>query len=473
MANVLIVATGSVYTGTSDGDSIQFQSGALQGSQILGEGGSDTINLDQAFVGATKNGFLANGGAGNDSIFVDANTFKASAGPTIKGAGGNDTITFSGGFIQSLQGQDNNDVINAEEGTTFSTLAAGKGADNVTFSGAISGSLGLGRGHDVLSGGLATFGSSASLALGEGRDTLNLQIASNGSAQVVLGDAGNGTRAGADLIELGAGVITAIAFNAGGGSDTITLSGGFLSANLAAGLGDDSINLTATTMLNSTLGGGAGADTIYLENAFITSGNVNGGLGNDSITLGTENAAGNVGTIQGGAGADSITLSGTVANASTLNTQYFSALSESNLANTDVLTIDLADGHLASGTFDFNNSASLANNVGASSAGVLFGSTKNKAIVEAGIVTFSGTLATDAVSSVTAAMINVDKLTLGDGVGEVAIFTANGAEFLFMQGGSSGTSDDGLVNLGTNDVTIASLTVDAGGSATHVTFSGN
>ena len=42
-----------------------------------------------------------------------------------------------------------------------------------------------------------------------------------------------------------------------------------------------------------------------------------------------------------------------------------------------------------------------------------------------------------------------------------------------MQGGASGTSDDGLVNLGTNDVTIAALTVDAAGTAAHVTFSGN
>jgi len=473
MANVLIVATGSVYTGTSDGDSIQFQSGALQGSQILGEGGSDTINLNQAFVGATKDGFIANGGAGNDSIFIAANTFKASAGPTIQGAAGNDTITFSGGIVQALQGQDGNDVINAEGGTTFSTFAAGKNADDVTFSGAISGSLGLGRGHDNLSGGLATFGSSASLMLGEGRDTLNLQIASNGSAQVVLGDAGNGTNAGADVIELGAGVITAISFNAGGGGDTITLSGGFISANLAAGKGDDSINFTATTMENSTLGGGAGSDTIYLENAFITTGLVRGGLGDDSITFGTENASGDIGTVQGGAGADSITFSGTVASDSELNVVYFSALSESNLASTDAVTFDLADGSLASGTFDFNNSASLADAVGAASGAVIFGSTKNRAIVEAGIVSFSGTIATDAVSSVTAAMVNVDKLTLAGGVGEAAIFTANGAEYLFMQGGSSGTSDDGLVNLGTNDVTIATLTVDAAGTAAHVTFSGN
>ena len=83
MANVLIVATGSVYTGTSDGDSIQFLSGALPGSQVLGEGGADTINLNQAFVGATSNGFLADGAAGNDSIFVDANTFKNSAWPRL------------------------------------------------------------------------------------------------------------------------------------------------------------------------------------------------------------------------------------------------------------------------------------------------------------------------------------------------------------------------------------------------------
>merc|ERR1712216_947679 len=98
------------------------------------------------------------------------------------------------------------------------------------------------------------------------------------------------------------------------------------------------------------MGGGAGSDTIYLEAAFTTTGVVKGGLGDDSITLGAENANGNIGTIQGGAGADSITFSGTVANGTTLQTQYFSALSESNLANTDVVTVDLAATELASGT---------------------------------------------------------------------------------------------------------------------------
>jgi hypothetical protein len=84
MANVKIVATGSVYTGSSDGDSIQFLSGALPGSTILGEGGSDTISLTEPLATTTA-GYFAKGGDGADSIHVVSGTYKASAAPTIFG----------------------------------------------------------------------------------------------------------------------------------------------------------------------------------------------------------------------------------------------------------------------------------------------------------------------------------------------------------------------------------------------------
>lgn len=306
--------------------------------------------------------------------------------------------------------------------------------------------------------------------LGEGRDTITLGVASTGSALTILGDAGNGTNAGADLIDLELGVITGLAFNAGGGADTVAMSGGFQSANLAGGKGNDEITLVATTMSQSTLGAGAGNDTISLANDFITTGIVRGGQGNDSILLGSVTGNSVIGTIQGGAGADSITISGGAANGDDLNVLYFSALSESNLATTDVLTVSgNGAGQLVSGTFDFNNSAKVATDVESVSAAVLFGSSTNKATLSNGFATFSGTLATDAVSSVTAAMATVDTLTLVDGVGGVAIFTANGDQYLFMQGGTAGTSDDGLVNLGSS---MSASVLAAVGSAATVEFSG-
>ena len=124
----------------------------------------------------------------------------------------------------------------------------------------------------------------------------------------------------------------------------------------------------------------------------------------------------------------------------------FSSFSDSNLAATDVVDIQLAASQ-ASGEvhFDFNQSATV-DAVTNLSALVLFDSNSNYATLSTGgVVSFNGTLA---VSSVTASMATVDTLTLSDGVGASAIFkTAGGDQYLFMQGGSAGTSDDGLVKI--------------------------
>ena len=51
---------------------------------------------------------------------------------------------------------------------------------------------------------------------------------------------------------------------------------------------------------------------------------------------------------------------------------------------------------------------------------------------------------------------------------DVAIFTAEGAEYLFIQGGSAGTADDGLIKFGG----LSASTLSDIGSAIEVTFSG-
>ena len=82
-----------------------------------------------------------------------------------------------------------------------------------------------------------------------------------------------------------------------------------------------------------------------------------------------------------------------------------------------------------------------------------------------GIVTFSGT---KDVSSVTAAMETVDTLTLSYGEGSVARFkTKGGLQYLFMQGGTAGVADDGLVQIA--GVSGTNLSV---ASAVKLTFSG-
>lgn len=474
MANVKIVATGTVYTGSSDGDSIQFLSGALPGSTILGEGGSDTISLTEPLATTTA-GFLAKGGDGADSIHVLSGTYKASAAPTIMGGSGNDTINLIGGQVQLLKTQDDNDVVIIGDGdanVTAHIIALGKGADSLTVSGTttVTTSLGAGRGHDKVSGtGLLNLGSAATINLGEGRDTINL-ILNSGVALTLQGDAGNGTNFGADSIDVTftQGTFTGLAVKGGGGDDTITLSAGaaFESANIAGNAGNDVITVSGAISSQTTIGGGTGADTITLSDSPIaTAALVKGGDGNDSITIDGTNNSGL--TIIGGAGADSITVA-VVADADVLGEFFFSSLSDSNLAATDEFSMTDGGANQISGNFDFNNSANLTN-VSVASGQVLFGSTQNYASMAAGatngLVTFVGTTLTDTVSSVTAAMITVDKLTLPGGVGEAATFFANGKEYLFMQGGTSGTSDDGLVELG------QSATLAIAGSAVAVTLS--
>ena len=115
---------------------------------------------------------------------------------------------------------------------------------------------------------------------------------------------------------------------------------------------------------------------------------------------------------------------------------FFSSLSDSNLAATDVFSMTDGGAEGISGNFDFNNSASLAA-VSQASAQVLFGSTTNYAQMAAnGVVTFVGTVATDAVSSTTAAMVSVDKLTLSGGAGEAAEEKSEFTVVLKAAGGS-------------------------------------
>ena len=196
---------------------------------------------------------------------------------------------------------------------------------------------------------------------------------------------------------------------------------------------------------------------------------VKGGDGADSITfvsVGTGAIATTGLQVQGGVGADSITYAQVLSGA-VVGTMVYSSLGETNLADgIDVLTIS-GDIATSSGTFfvDFSNSAHL-DTVSDLSGSVLFNSTVNKAtMLTGGQVTFSGTLD---VSSVTAAMSTVDTLTLSYGEGSTALFkTKGGEQYLFMQGGADGTSDDAILQIA--GVSGTNLSVS---SALKVVYSG-
>ena len=338
------------------------------------------------------------------------------------GGAGNDTINLSGTNLQLVQLGDGADkVVAGTLSGTLSALSLNGGADTVNFSGRV-GDLRLGNGHDLVTGSTINSLTGSVVQLGNGRDTI---VATMGGASAIsiIGDNAGGTNA--DKI-----TISALTENSSikgiGGSDTITLgTTQGLSAFVAGNDGHDLITLSGAFSTGSTVGGGKGRDTISFVAADATfTGDtffVKGGAGADSISFTTNITGTNATTglqIQGGAGADSITFSNVYTGA-IVGTLVYSSLSESNLSNTDVLTIS-GNQSTQSGEFfvDFSNSAHL-DTVGTDSGKILFGDLTNYATMASGTVSFAGT---KDVSSVTAAMSTVDTLTLSYGEGSVAIF---------------------------------------------------
>ena len=437
--------TGGLISATEIGDTITTQSPALGGATILGNGGNDTITT-LATNNASAVGYQAKGGAGADSITIASGTFSAGE-ITVLGGAGNDSIDMTGGNAASVKGGAGTDSLSAE-GTTITLATLGAGNDSVLFSGSI-GTLGLGGGADQLTGSL-TLLTGASVKMGDGADTINLVLSGQGTG-ILYGDT-DATSAGNDLITLETVGIAGVSVKGSGGNDTINIVTGGASAFIAGNAGADQINVSGVLQDNLTIKGGAGNDTVEI----FTGGLLNGksalialGDGADSITLNEAVTGINASSfiIEGGAGADSITFSGASFTGSTLATLSYSSFSDSNLTSLDVVDVDAGANGGMSGEihFDFNNSGTV-DAVGQNSAVLAFDDGTNYATLSTGgIVTFNGTLA---VSSVTASMATVDTLTLADGAGASALFkTSGGAQYLFMQGGTAGTDDDGLVQL--------------------------
>ena len=311
----------------------------------------------------------------------------------------------------------------------------------------------MGGGADQLTGSL-TLATGAAIKLGDGADTINLTISGQGTG-TIYGDQ-QATSAGADKIEVDIVGVAGMSIKGAGGNDTITIDSAAASSFIAGNAGADRITVSGVLQDNLTVRGGGGNDTVEIftgaalngKSALIALGNGADSLTLDGVLTDTQNASAFI--IAGGAGADSINFSGAfVTGGYTIGTLSFSSMSDSNLAATDTVAINAsvaAAGSISGEVhFDFNQSATV-DAVTNLSALVKFDSNTNYATLSTGgIVSFNGSLA---VSSVTASMATVDTLTLDDGAGASALFkTAGGSTYLFMQGGTAGTADDGLVKL--------------------------
>ena len=439
----LINSSGLVTTGTTGADLFQVESGGVGGSTLKGLAGADTITVNDGASTATSVSFdlagdkdklaLSGGsyaggtvqlGAGADQFSGVGVSFSAS---TLKLGGGNDTLTLA-----------------ALTGNTFAAagakLLAGGGDDSITFSQPSGGSLssleiGLGAGADTLSlqhsGGL----SSANIYGGGGADSIVVSGIVSGAGFLLNGDSTvNG--GGADTITFDVSV-TASTVKGKGGADVITVSALTYSSRIEGNAGADSIVMSAGIVSTGNfIGGGSGNDTIEIGGAItgISAGTLALGGGADSLyisALAVDDMTGL--TIKGGAGADTIDIKGVG-----LSGHFaYDALTDSTVAAYDTILSAAATGGI------FSVSAVMTTTL---TTGVIIDSTS--ATINTGVVTDGILSGSDfkTSQSVTARAEFVD--SKASTKGNVVFFEANDDDmYLFIQGGSSGTADDLVVNL--------------------------
>ena len=461
MATFFINETGVVTTASTGSDSIYIQSAAVKDSEILGLAGNDTIRLTEGAAANTSSfGGLVRAGEDDDYVVaINLSAFSA-GGHTIIGGAGNDTISIIESNFDQVKGNGGDDRVAFSAGTV-SSIGLGGGADTISLTHYSTVTrLSLGDGHDLVSAGSKiTFATAASVIGGGGRDTIQLEVKSSdiGSAFINGG-------ALQDLISLES-LRENSTVKGMGGADTIMLTNRFgNSAFIAAGAGADVVTLSGRgdvhDSVGSTIAGGSGNDSIaILHNIATLSALILGGAGADSISfngIADEDDYSKV-NVMGGLGADTITFSaGAIASGAADSTKFgtvkYSSFSESNLANEDL--IDLNNANITSGglatqlTFEVDfadplSSVSVSEVVGA----VKLGDATFSGNIAASVLTISGIYN---VSSTTALAGTVDTLTLAGGRGASVLFTTKGGNnFLFVQGGTTGTDDDSIIGLGT------------------------
>jgi Ca2+-binding RTX toxin-like protein len=242
--------------------------------QVFGQGGNDTISLDETngalpaaqLFGGDGNDTLS-GGSGNDMLFGQAGN------DTLLGKGGNDLLFGGAG----------NDVMDG--GTGDDQMFGEAGNDRMIWN--------PGGGNDLMEG-------------GDGNDTAEVN-GGNGAENFTI--TANGTRVRFDRISpapffLDIGTTENLVVNANGGDDVITAGNGLaplIHLTIDGGAGNDTITGGDG---NDTLIGGDGNDVI------------NGGRGNDVAQLGTGddtfvwNPGDGSDTVEGGDGTDTLVFNG-------------------------------------------------------------------------------------------------------------------------------------------------------------------
>ena len=451
MANFLITTPNSLALGTDTTDLFVLDTAlgvtvnAAAGNDQISAVGSNFVNAN--FQGAQGNDsiYLTAGElqrtlaitniaacAGNDFVAIDSALGNNS---TIVGGGGNDTIQFSGGAFTdgAINGNLGSDLISASRIDVVRMLIGG-GGDNDTI--------------NLNSGAIL----SATINGGGGNDELTFLI-SNFSGVRIRGDTlGYSEFFGNDTIRFDGGEFQGGSINGGQGNDLVQVSAVIGTGVLVEGnQGTDSIFLNAFVRSGATfLGGGAGNDTISVSGVLVSNfGTIQGGGGLDVINVSGGGTTG--GFIFGGAEADAIGLgvlaSGAVRSndtASGVNVAYAS-FAESNLAGFDTISATFVGAAVSGGgAFMVTQSAVNFSVAAFDRAGVVSGGATGNATFTAG---FNNSLTARA-----------EALDLALVQGQAVVF-ANGAgtNFLFVQGGASGSGAAGdlvvQLNAGFNTTT--------------------
>jgi hypothetical protein len=423
---------------------------------VQANAGNDTIALGTSLSRITASKFKA--GAGND--YIGFGTYLRDAFAT----GTQDSVAVK---ATSLVGGSGNDTIVLDGDNTFTgfEISAGAGNDSINLESAhvFSARVGLGAGNDSF---IADLGElhQVSIQGGSGNDTIHVNFSESATIGGDTLNAKVGVADGNDSIVLG-DTISATKIYGGGGNDIVQISGADLenSGNLInMGAGRDTVNLAAASVsiVSASIKMGADNDLITIADDLVQviSSNIVLGAGNDTIkfTTGSTQSIAVTGfsatTVFGNAGSDLLFESADIAADGVLNPIFGYNTADSTIAGYD--TIAIGGGAITGVTYKLNVTQGSLQQLQLATANYTASNS---------MVTFTSTFSQDLTARVEALDATTSK-------GEVALFTEGNSNlgYLFIQGGTTGTADDLVVQIGTasiNSFSDGHLTISGTGKS--------
>ena len=263
-------STHMTIDGGADDDSILAYN--LTYSSVYGNDGDDSISVSGMTTIVENN--TINGGAGNDSIYINPSTGSRF---TIDGGAGDDYFLITSGNEMSIHGGEGNDTVSITSALSHFHISLDAGSDFMSIASDVT-SLTVTGGDDndtILSN-----ASSVSIDGGDDNDSIVVGIGSTYTSRInnVIVDGG----AGSDYIEFNSSATVGAdsSIFGGDGNDTIVarIDNTF---NIDAGEGDDSLSIIGGTQAEVSTGNGD--DSLFTNN--LGDSTLNTGDGKDYVSL--------------------------------------------------------------------------------------------------------------------------------------------------------------------------------------------